>query len=300
MCLQAIFDNFIKLLSLLITWPAVILFIVLFFRDQIYGVIPGLANRMRCLSHGDTKVEFDPIQEVKDAMQSEPDRFSEADMEMSAALIKSAETGNLLEKAYALEALKDVAISLPRSEEGIGRISEQEINVLSLSTYLKEAFPDRIHAEPKYVSSLVRDLIRENCRYIKDIQTLIEKYSPDQYISPLDAKIGVKSSDVGAVRSLLVAKKIDEIKNTIENMPSLAELPDLRDEKPFVSAGSGIENYLIKSGNNIKIEATNVGELLEISFEELGDRLGTGLPYLNRLKDRLQLFYKYLKSKASC
>ena len=56
--------------------------------------------------------------------------------------------------------------------------------------------------------------------------------------------------------------------------PPLAELPDLIDERPFVDVGNGIASYLIKSGNNIKKRATNERELLEISFDELGDRIG--------------------------
>ena len=56
--------------------------------------------------------------------------------------------------------------------------------------------------------------------------------------------------------------------------PSSGELPDLIDEKPFVDVGNGIASYLIKSGNNIKKRATNERELLEISFDELGDRIG--------------------------
>jgi len=103
----------------------------------------------------------------------------------------------------------------------------------------------------------------------------------------LDAEIGVKSTDVGVIRSLLLARKIDEIKSVIESWgPLPAEPRDLMDQEPFVDIGCGVASYLMRSGDNIKIHTTNVYDL-EITFEELGNRIGTGLPYLKRLMERL-------------
>ena len=106
-------------------------------------------------------------------------------------------------------------------------------------------------------------------------------------------------ADVGVIRSLLVAKKIDEINEVIQGWSPLpAEPKILKDEIPFIGAKIGISSYLMKSGNSLKIYATNVGEL-EISFSELGNRIGTGLPYLRRLMSRLDPFHEYLLSKTN-
>ena len=48
-----------------------------------------------------------------------------------------------------------------------------------------------------------------------------------------------------------------------------------------------------KSGDRINIDAANVGEL-DISFSELGNRIGTGMPYLRHLMSRLSPFHDLL------
>jgi hypothetical protein len=74
-------------------------------------------------------------------------------------------------------------------------------------------------------------------------------------------------------------------------LPSKPE--NLIDQEPFVNIGKGIASYLKKSGNRIKIY-TEKEEELDISFNELGVRIGTGLPYLRRLANRLDPFKNYM------
>jgi len=139
---------------------------------------------------------------------------------------------------------------------------------------------------------------KENIKNIEDLKDLVARYPPDEYVSKSENKMGFRLADVGVIRSLLVARKIDEINNIIKSWDlSLAEFQDSMDEKPFVDIGNGIASYLIKSEDSIMIKATNVEELLEISFDELGDRIGTGLPYLRRLESRLEAFRELLLSK---
>jgi putative GTP pyrophosphokinase len=161
----------------------------------------------------------------------------------------------------------------------------QEINLDSLAAYLPKLFPDRVHAEPKYLSELLIDLSEEGYKYISDIDNLVTNYPPDKYIPQTEREIGVKMADVAVIHSLLFAKKIDEINEVIRNWgPLPTEHAYLKDKRPFVR-----DSYLIKSGDSIKISTSNVGEL-EISFEELGNRIGIGLPYLKRLMEQLEPF----------
>ncbi|VVB63050.1 Region found in RelA / SpoT proteins [uncultured archaeon] len=175
---------------------------------------------------------------------------------------------------------------------------QEEINLDSLGAYLRKALSDREPSEPKYVSEIIDELLGENCKYIKDVEFLIKKYPLEKYVLPLDAESGIVSTDVGVIRSLLVAKKIDEINEVIKSWKPLPPKPaNLQDQKPFVRIGGGIASYLMKLGDNIKIRTTNVGDL-EIANYELGNRIGTGLPYLRRLMERLEPFHTYLLSKA--
>jgi hypothetical protein len=130
------------------------------------------------------------------------------------------------------------------------------------------------------------------------LEALVRKYPPDEYLSNMEHEIGVRLSDAGVIRSLLVAKKIDEINNIIDSWRPLPAKPGyFRDPNPFVDIGGGVASYLEKSGNSIRIHASNVGEL-DISFDELGNRIGTGLPYLRRLVSRLETFKELLLLKA--
>jgi len=137
------------------------------------------------------------------------------------------------------------------------------------------------------------DLSKEDIKNIEDLEALVEKYPPGEYLSKMEHEMGSRLADVGVIRSLLVAKKIDEINGIINSWTLPAKHETLKDPDPFVNIGSGIASYLMKSGGSIKIYATNVGEL-EISFDQLGNRIGTGLPYLRRLKGRLEAFKKIL------
>ncbi len=104
----------------------------------------------------------------------------------------------------------------------------------------------------------------------------------------------MRLADVGVIRSLLVAKKIDQINEIIHGWgPLPAEPKILRDNIPFIGAKEGLPSYLKKSGDRIKIDAANVGEL-DISFSELGNRIGTGMPYLRCLMSRLSPFHDLL------
>ena len=144
----------------------------------------------------------------------------------------------------------------------------------------------------------IDELLKENLKYIRDIDALIQKYPLETYVDPLDKESGIISTDVGIIRSLLVARKIDEINEVIESWKPLPSRPkNLKDYDPFIKAGGRIASYLIRSDDDIKIWTANAGTL-EITNEELGNRIGTGLPYLRRLKDRLVSFRTYMLLKA--
>lgn len=178
-------------------------------------------------------------------------------------------------------------------------MSTTEINQNNILDYMKKRFPDRVHAQLKSVSEIIGELSKENINNLDDIDNLMIKYPPNEHVPKLEHEIGIRLSDVGVLRSLLVAKKIDEIKDIIESWRPLPTEPErLKDPDPFVNIGSGISSYLMKSGDNIKIYATNEGEL-DISFDELGNRIGTGLPYLRRLESRLESFREIL-SRSKC
>ena len=173
-----------------------------------------------------------------------------------------------------------------------------KIDVENITDYLKRNFPDRVHAKSGHVSEIIEELSKENIENIEDLEDLVAKYPPDEYVSKSEHEMGFRLADVGVIRSLLVARKIDKINSIINCWKPLPTKPEkLQDSNPFVNIGSGVASYLVKSGKSIKIHATNVGEL-EISFDELGDRIGTGLPYLRRLESRLDAFKEMLLSKA--
>jgi hypothetical protein len=163
-------------------------------------------------------------------------------------------------------------------------MSDTRIELEKIVDYLRMHFPDRVHAQVKYVSDIIGELSKEGINTIEDLEKLLAKYPANDYVPKLENEIGIRLSDVGVVRSLLVARKIDEINTIIDSWRPLPLKPEtMRDSSPFVNIGSGISSYLMKSGNHIKILATNEGEL-EISYDELGNRIGIGLPYLRRLR----------------
>ncbi|HII07049.1 MAG TPA: hypothetical protein HA349_07000 [Methanotrichaceae archaeon] len=169
-----------------------------------------------------------------------------------------------------------------------------EIDPENLRNYLNMRFSDRIHAQSKQVLQIRDELSKDNIKNIEDLDVLVKKYPPDEYLSKMEHETGSRLADVGVIRSLLVARKIDEINNIIDNWGPLPVKPEtLIDTDPFVNIGGGIASYLMKSGDSIKIHTTNIGTL-EISFDELGDRIGTGLPYLRRLVARLESFKEIL------
>lgn len=168
------------------------------------------------------------------------------------------------------------------------------LNAKNLTNYLHAQFPNRIHAESKYINALIHELNEGNCNTIDDLCEFLTRYSPSRYISPLEEESGARLVDVGVIRSLLVAEKIDQINEIIHGWgPLPAEPKILRDNIPFIGAKEGLPSYLKKSGDRIKIDAANVGEL-DISFSELGNRIGTGMPYLRCLMSRLSPFHDLL------
>ncbi len=172
------------------------------------------------------------------------------------------------------------------------------INNQDLVGYLRIRFLDRIHAQTKYVSDIIDELSKEGINTMDDLDALLTNYPPNEYLPQLENDIGIRLSDVGAIRSLLVARKIDEINRIIDSWGPLPVEPEpRRDRSPFVSIGSGIASYLVKSGDRIKILDTNAG-VLDISYDELGNRIGVGLPYLRRLASRLESFRAILSSEA--
>jgi hypothetical protein len=84
--------------------------------------------------------------------------------------------------------------------------------------------------------------------------------------------------------------KVREINEKIRSWGQLPWDPyELIDSKSFTPVSSGVGAFLKKEGDRIKIHTTNVGDL-EISEEELGDRIGTGLDFLDLLSRRLDAF----------
>lgn len=84
--------------------------------------------------------------------------------------------------------------------------------------------------------------------------------------------------------------KIREINDKIRSWGELPpDPPVFVDPKPFVKVNMNVMAYLMKEGERIKIHTTNRGDL-EISEEELGDRIGTGLDFLELLSRRLDAF----------
>lgn len=172
------------------------------------------------------------------------------------------------------------------------------IDMENITGYLKRCFPDRIHAQPEHVAEIIEELSKEGIKNIEDIDDLMVRYLSLIHVDKMEHEMGFRLADVGVIRSLLVAKKIDEINTTIKGWGPLPPTSEtVRDIKPFVDISGGPASFLQKSGNSIKIYSTNVGPL-DISFDELGDRIGTGLPYLRRLAARLDSFKEILLSAS--
>jgi hypothetical protein len=98
------------------------------------------------------------------------------------------------------------------------------------------------------------------------------------------------SSDERLENQTRHANKIREINDKIRSWGELpADPPILLDSRPFVKVAPDVMAYLMKDGKKIKIHTTNDGDL-EISEEELGNRIGTGLDFLELLSRRLDAF----------
>lgn len=195
----------------------------------------------------------------------------------------------------------DIRVETISEVRNINLFSEKnKIDVESLANFLHEQFPNRFHAELDHVYKLSSELSEEDINSIDDLNILLSLYPMKQHIFQFEQENNGKLSDVAVIRTLLVANKINEINKIIQGWgPLPAEPRILRDETPFIGAKMGVPSYLLKNGQTVKIEAANVGEL-DISYSELGNRIGTGLPYLRRLISRLEPFHdlllKYYKS----
>ncbi len=92
------------------------------------------------------------------------------------------------------------------------------------------------------------------------------------------------------------ANKIKEINEEISGWGQLPAI-NLIDSEPFVVVNRNVMAYLMKEGDKIKIHTTMQGDL-EISEQELGDRIGTGLDFLELLSRRLGAFKDLIFQKA--
>ena len=233
-------------------------------------------------------------------------------------LAEQIELGNRSNQEYALESINDLNSYqhelLIKKQSDIEKIirrarqisadlepdmeSKQVIDPQEFADYLHKQFPGRVHAEIWYLSELIRDLIKEGYTHINEIDELLAKYPLEKYIPQIERETEVEMSDVGIIRSLLVARRIDEINRVIMSWRPLPSEPrELQDLEPFVNV-QGMKSYLMRSDADIKIHTTNAGDL-DITYEELGNRIGTGLPYLRRLSSRLDSFHTYLLSRAN-
>ena len=98
------------------------------------------------------------------------------------------------------------------------------------------------------------------------------------------------SSSERLVHQTSHANKIREINDKIRSWGELPEAPPVViDVKPFAKVNINVMAFLMKDGERIKIHTTNQGNL-EISEEELGNRIGTGLDFLELLSRRLDAF----------
>ncbi len=168
----------------------------------------------------------------------------------------------------------------------------------NITDFLKRRFPDRVHASSTHVSEIINELLTENIANIEDLEHLLTIYPPNEYVFKLEQESGFRLADVGVIRSLLVARKIDKINSIITSWTLPPTHRNFIDPEPFVNIGNGIASHLMKSEDNIKIHTTNVGNL-EITFDQLGNRIGTGLPYLRRLEGRLEAFKEILLSETN-
>jgi hypothetical protein len=86
------------------------------------------------------------------------------------------------------------------------------------------------------------------------------------------------------------ANKVREINDKIRSWGELPlDPPEFIDPEPFVMVDRDVSAHLMKEGEIIKIYTPNQGNL-EISEEDLGDRIGTGLDFLELLSRRLDAF----------
>jgi hypothetical protein len=130
-----------------------------------------------------------------------------------------------------------------------------------------------------------------------ELRKLIEKEAPTLKDASMNELI-----DTGLIRigiKNIYKNKVSDINNVIDSWGPLPSYPyELIDSDPFVTVSPSVKAYLKKEGDKIKIYSTNVGNM-EISEEELGDRIGTGLDFLELLSNRLDTFKDYMLSKAS-
>lgn len=131
----------------------------------------------------------------------------------------------------------------------------------------------------------------------QDLRNLVVATAPILKSAPLEKIIETALIQMG-YRNILFEQKVREIKDEINRWGALPGDPyELIDSAPFATVSYDVKAYLKKVGGQIKIYSTNVGDL-DISVEELGDRIGTGLDFLELLSRRLNAFKVLIFSKA--
>ncbi len=90
-------------------------------------------------------------------------------------------------------------------------MSNMKIDPEKFTDALRRYFPNRVHAQAEHISEIIDELSKEGINSIEGFEDLLTKYPPDEYAPKLENEIGFRLSDIGVIRSLLVAMKIDEI-----------------------------------------------------------------------------------------
>ena len=96
-------------------------------------------------------------------------------------------------------------------------------------------------------------------------------------------------------------KIVDEIRATINNWGPLPTEPaEFVDTESFSDVCPGTEAFLVKTGDQVKVRAANIGDL-KITYDDLvgeGGRIGISRDFLIMLQNRLSTFRDLLSMAA--